>query len=96
MGKSHLEARDGAGFHEQHLEFQLHHAGRRAAGRSRASWGMGAQPSGSILIIMTSRWEEECKNEGGGVPSSADQVLRARQTRLSAVGQRLMFSFLPS
>lgn len=28
VGESHLEARDGAGFHEQHLEFQLHHAGQ--------------------------------------------------------------------
>lgn len=26
--KSHLEARDGAEFHEQHLEFRLHHVGR--------------------------------------------------------------------
>lgn len=26
--KSHLEARDGAGLNEQHLEFELHHVGQ--------------------------------------------------------------------
>lgn len=38
--KSHLEARDGAEFHEQHLEFQLHHVGQT---HSRTlQWGDGS------------------------------------------------------
>lgn len=35
--KSHLEARDGAEFHEQHLEFRLHHVGR-APGEEVGGW----------------------------------------------------------
>lgn len=35
--KSHLEARDGAEFHEEHLEFQLHHVGQTHSGTQQ--WG---------------------------------------------------------
>lgn len=38
--KSHLEARDGAEFHEQHLEFQLHHVSQTHSGtRQQGGWG---------------------------------------------------------
>lgn len=39
MVKSHLEARYGAEFHAQHLEFQLHHVSQTHS-RTR-EWGMG-------------------------------------------------------
>lgn len=41
--KSHLEARDGAEFHEQHLEFRLHHVGRapgEEVGDGRLVWSV--------------------------------------------------------
>lgn len=44
MGKSHLEARDGAGFHEQHLEFQLHHAGQTQQATAMRAGGDGSAP----------------------------------------------------
>ena len=39
--KAHLEARDGAEFHEQHLEFQLHHASQTLSGPQRREVGDG-------------------------------------------------------
>lgn len=41
--KSHLEAKDGAEFHEQHLEFRLHHVGRapgEEVGDGRLVWSV--------------------------------------------------------
>lgn len=41
--KSHLEARDGAEFHEQHLEFRLHHVGwapGEEVGDGRLAWSV--------------------------------------------------------
>lgn len=40
--KSHLEARDGAEFHEQHLEFQLHHVGQTHSGTRQWEVGDGS------------------------------------------------------
>lgn len=36
--KSHLDARDGAEFHEQHLEFQLHHVGQTQQEAAIRGW----------------------------------------------------------
>lgn len=58
VGKSHLEARDEAGFHEQHLEFQRHHTGQTHSRPQQ--WGLGGwggRPIRFILMSMTSRTE---------------------------------------
>lgn len=46
--QSHLEARDGAEFHEQHLEFRLHHVGRAP----------GEEVGDGRLVWSVSKWRD--------------------------------------
>lgn len=47
--KSHLEAMDEAEFHEQHLEFQLHHEGQTHSGIQHCGGGRERRSGGGML-----------------------------------------------
>lgn len=59
--KSHLEARDGAEFHEQHLEFQLHHVGQTHSGTWQ--WRAGGWESVWMWLISCFFLLHQCHNK---------------------------------